>query len=119
LQELSKADKHRVPLIAVPSLYQIDTLTITTPYSRVNSRIRELARVPLMLEGETLLVCVGYDTVPLSKPIVELQRAIRVAFHDRLGIGPGMPVIDMLDMMEAIVMHILTRARRIGKDGTG
>jgi hypothetical protein len=113
LQELSKADKHRVPLIAVPSLHQTDTLTIKTPYSRVNSRFM-VARVPLMLEGETLLVRVSYDTVPLSKPIVELEHGIRVAFHDRLGIGPGMPVIDMLDMMEAMVDYILTRARRIG-----
>jgi hypothetical protein len=119
LQELSKADKHRVPLIAVPSLYQTDTLTITTPFSRVNSRIRELARVPRMLERETLLVRVGYDTVPLSKPIVELQHAITVAFHDQLGIGPGMPVIDMLDMMEAMVSYILTRARRVGEDRPG
>lgn len=119
LQELSKADKHRVPLTAVPSLYQTDTLTITTPYSRVNSKIRKLAPVPLMLEGETLLVRVGYDTVPLSKPIVVLEHAIRVAFHDRLGIGPGMPVIDMLDMMEAMVSYILTRARRIGENATG
>ena len=118
LQELSKADKHRVPLIAVPSLYQTDTLTITTPFSRVNSRIMRLVRVPHMLEGETLLVRVGYNTVPLSKPIVELQHAITVAFHDRLGIGPGMPVIDMLDMMEAMVEYILTRARRIGENGT-
>ena len=78
---------------------------------------RMLARVPLMLEGETLLVRVGYDTVPLSKPIVELQHAITVAFHDRLGIGPGMPVIDMLDMMEAMVSYILIRARRIGENG--
>jgi hypothetical protein len=59
LQEPSNADKHRVPLIAAPSLYQTDTLSITTPYSHVNSRIRVLARVPLMLEGETLLVRVG------------------------------------------------------------
>ena len=105
-----------MPLTAVPSLYQTDTLTITTPYSRVNSKIRKLARVPLMLEGETPLVRVGYDTVPLSKPIVVLEHAIRVAFHDRLGIGPGMPVIDM---MEAMVSYILTRARRIGENGTG
>ena len=118
LQELSNADKHRVSLIAVPSLYQTDMLTIETPYSRVNSRIREFARVPCMLEGETLLVGVGYDTVPHSKPIVELQHAITVAFHDRLGIGLGMPVIDMLDMMEAMVSYILTRARRIGEHGT-
>jgi hypothetical protein len=118
LQELSKADKHRVPLIAVPSLHQTDTLTITTPYSRVNSRILELARVPLMLEGETLLVRVGYDTIPLSKPIVELEHAIWVAFHDRLGIGPGIPIVDMLDMMEAMVDYILTRARQIGANGS-
>ena len=72
-----------------------------------------------MLEGETLLVRVGYDTVPLSKPIVELRHTLAVAFHDRLGIGPGMPVIDMLDMMEAMVSYILTRARRIGENGTG
>ena len=29
-----------------------------------------------------------------------------------------MPVIDMLDMMEAMVEYILTRARRIGENGT-
>jgi len=73
---------------------------------------------PIMLEGETLLVRAGYDTVPLSKPVVELLHAITVAFHDRLGIGPSMPVIDMLDMMEAMVSYILTRARRIGENGT-
>jgi hypothetical protein len=73
---------------------------------------------PIMLEGEPLLVRLGYDTVPLSEPIVELQHAITVAFHDRLEIGPGMPVIDMLDMMEAMVSYILTRAQRTGENGT-
>jgi hypothetical protein len=74
---------------------------------------------PIILEGETPLVRVGYDTVPHSKPIVELLHAITVAFHDRLGIGPGMPVIDMLDMMEAMAEYNLTRGRRIGENSTG
>jgi hypothetical protein len=50
---------------------------------------------PIMLEGETLLVRAGYDAVPLSKPVVELQHAIRVAFHDRLGIGPARQSSDL------------------------
>jgi hypothetical protein len=27
---------------------------------------------------------------------------VTVAFHDRLGIGPDVPLIDVLDMMEAM-----------------
>ena len=42
-----------------------------------------------------------------------------VAFHDQLGIGPGMLVIDMLDMMEAVASYILTRVRRVGEDRPG
>jgi hypothetical protein len=67
---------------------------------------------PIMLEGETLLVRAGCDTVPLSKPVVELQHAITVAFHDRLGIGLGMPVIDMLDMMAAMMRRTQRHTRR-------
>lgn len=114
LQELSNVDKHRVPLIAVPSLHETATLTVTTPLSRVNSRVLEHAVVPRMLEGETLLVRVGFDTVPLSKPHLEWEHGIWVAFHDSLGIGLGMPVVDTLDAMEAMVAHILIRAKRIG-----
>ena len=47
---------------------------------------------------------------------MEFQHAIAVAFHDRLRIGPGMPVIDRLDMLEAMVSYILTLARRIGEN---
>jgi hypothetical protein len=74
---------------------------------------------PIILEGETPLVRVGYDTVPHSEPIVELQHAITVAFQGRLEIGPGMPVIDMLDMMEAMESYLTTRARRVGEDRPG
>jgi hypothetical protein len=67
-----------------------------------------------MLEQETFLVRVGFDTVPLSTPHLNWKHGIRVAFNDSLGIGPGMPVIDMLDMMDAMVDYILIRAKRIG-----
>jgi hypothetical protein len=113
LQELSNVDKHRVPLIAVPSLHATATLTVTTPLSRTNSRVLEHAVVPRMLEGETLLVRVGFDTVPLSKPHLEWERGIWVAFHDSLGIGLGMPVVETLGAMEAMVAHILIRAKQI------
>jgi hypothetical protein len=114
LNELSKVEKHRVALVAVPSLYETSNLRVTVPTGGVNVRLLDLARVPLMLEQETLLVRVGFDTVPLSTPRLDWEHGIRVAFHDSLGIGPGMPVIDMLDMMEAMVDYILIRAKQTG-----
>jgi hypothetical protein len=117
LQELSNADKHRVPLVAVPSLHRTGMLSIKTLHSRVRCRIVDLAPVPLMLEGETRLVRVEYDTIPLSKPDVRLEHRVCIAFHDSLGIGPGMPVVDTLSMIESMVVYILTRAGRISAKG--
>jgi len=114
LNELSNVDKHRVPLVAVPSLYETGLLTVTVPTGGVNSRTFDDAPVPLMLEQETFLIKVGFDTVPLSTPHLDWEHGIRVAFHDSLGIGPGMPMIDMLEMMEAMVDYILSRAKYIG-----
>lgn len=114
LNELSNVDKHRVALVAVPSLYETSNLTVNVPTGGVKSRVLDLARVPLMLKHETLLLRVGFDTVPLSTPRLDWEHGIRVAFHDSLGIGPGMPVIDMLDMMDAMVDYILIRAKQIG-----
>jgi hypothetical protein len=116
LHELSNADKHRVPLLAVLSLYETRNVTITIPTGRksVNTSATDIARVPLMLEKETPIVRVQYDTPPLIPTIVEYGVGICVAFHDDLGIGPGMPVVDMLDMMLAMVSYIVDKASVIG-----
>jgi hypothetical protein len=42
------------------------------------------------------------------------NRQTRIAFHDSLGIGLGVWVVDMLDMREAMIEYILTRAGHIG-----
>jgi hypothetical protein len=114
LNELSKVDKHRVALVAVPSLHETQTLTTNTPLSRVNIQRIEYARVPLMLKGNTLLARVWFDTVPLSAPHLTLEHGIWVAFDDSLGIPKGMPIVDTLGMMEGMVEYVLIRAKQIG-----
>ena len=78
LQELSKpAEAPRRPphrrAIAVPDRH-VDHHAPLQPCQLQDQGACEGFRS--MLERETLLVRVGYDTDPLSKPIVELQHAI-------------------------------------------
>lgn len=118
MQELSNVDKHRLPLMAVPSLAGTGTVTVTIPTGGVNSRVVDVLRVPAMLEGPTLLLRVLYDTVPLLKPMIDIELRIEVTFHDKIGIGRSFAVVPLLDMMEAMVIYIQQRAGLLQVSGS-
>jgi hypothetical protein len=112
LRELSNTDKHRVSLIAVPALTGTGTFRMNVPKG-VSGQFDDIIPVPTMLEGEMLVCTMRYDREPSLRPFAEIEYRVEVAFHNSIGIGTCLNVVDLLGAMEGMVTSTLQRAERL------
>lgn len=115
LRELSNVDKHRVPLIAVPALTGTGTFRMDVPKG-VTGKFHDIIPVPTMLEGESLVCTMRYDRELPLQPFAEIEYRVEVAFHNSIGIGICLNVVDLLGAMEGMVSFTLQRAERLAAD---